>query len=589
MVTDTAAVKEWTYQQRIDALRATKLAQTREKQELIGSMDHDDWAVILPPPERRKVVQRMGPSGLPITDCLLAGFEAESNHPSGGFFGPAACGRNFRRLLEQHPPYVDPLSSLAGAYMVNFGSYRKVGWNPDFDYSHLRPEQKLYKLVPGIGAAQHFCQDLNIGLAQGWGGILERIRRSRAANPARAEFLTALEDVALGMQSWIGHNAEEAARLAGQEAHPQLRQNLLETAEINHRLVTEPPRTFREACQWILWFDMAARMYNGSGSLGKLDLLLWPFYQRDRAAGILTDEEAIFHLACLLLRDTAYIQLGGPGADGKDVTNPVSYLTLEAAHRLRIPANVGVCVGQGVDPGLLRRGVEILCQDRTGIPKFLGVENTIRGFMRNGYPAELARQRAYSGCHWSAIPGREYTLNDCVKINFAAVFEVALKEMMGDGIDRISRIGTADCATPANAARSETIRPNPVNPVNPVYSPSVAELWQRFERHLRRAVEVIAEGLDFHLAHMEQVAPELVLDLLCHGTIEKGRDASNGGVEFYNLCVDGAALATVADSFAAIEQRIEKEHRLTWAELKHFLETDWACPEPGRRAGPEGE
>ena len=33
--------------------------------------------------------------------------------------------------------------------------------------------------------------------------------------------------------------------------------------------------------------------------------------------------------------------------------------------------------------------------------------------------AELARQRAYSGCHWSALPGMEYTLNDCVKINVA--------------------------------------------------------------------------------------------------------------------------------------------------------------------------
>ncbi len=35
-------------------------------------------------------------------------------------------------------------------------------------------------------------------------------------------------------------------------------------AEMNEHLVTEPPRTFREACQWILWFQITARMYNGS-------------------------------------------------------------------------------------------------------------------------------------------------------------------------------------------------------------------------------------------------------------------------------------------------------------------------------------
>ena len=33
---------------RLEALRATKLAQTAEKQALIGSMDHDDWGLILP-------------------------------------------------------------------------------------------------------------------------------------------------------------------------------------------------------------------------------------------------------------------------------------------------------------------------------------------------------------------------------------------------------------------------------------------------------------------------------------------------------------------------------------------------------------
>jgi len=84
----------------------------------------------------------MGASGVPITDCLLDGFEIETDHPSGGFFGPRLCGRNFRRLLEQHPTYIDPLSSLAGAYMVNFFSYRQPHWNPDLDYAHLRPEQE---------------------------------------------------------------------------------------------------------------------------------------------------------------------------------------------------------------------------------------------------------------------------------------------------------------------------------------------------------------------------------------------------------------------------------------------------------------
>jgi formate C-acetyltransferase len=106
--------------------------------------------------------------------------------------------------------------------------------------------------------------------------------------------------------------------------------------------------------------------------------------------------------------------------------------------------------------------------------------------------------------------------------------------------------------------------------------PSIERLWVYFEKHLRRAIEVIAEGLDFHLEHMHDVFPELLLDLCCYGPVEKGLDASHGGVEYYNMCVDGAALATTADSFAALEQRIEREGRLTWADLVRHLDTDWS-------------
>lgn len=546
----TIESKQLSFTDRILALQVTKLAQTREKIELTGYKDHDDHALILPPPDRREIVKTMSSSGMPITDCIIRGYKVTPNHSSGGFFGSKAVGENFRRLMEEHPVFIDPNSSLVGSYMANFLSYRTPHWNPDFDPSPFEPEIQKYKLLPGIGATQHFCQDFQIGLDIGWKGIMEKIQHYRSINSTdHIAFYDGLESIVLGLQSWMRHYVEEARRMAKNESNLQLRQNLVEIAEINGHLITEPPTTFREACQWILWYLIMARMYNGSGSLGRLDVLLQPFYERDIENGILTDDEAIFHLACLLLHDTAYLQLGGPDADGKDVTSPVSYLILEAAHQMKIPANVGVSVGEAVDPGLLRRGVEILFKDKTGIPKFLGVEQTAVGFARNGYPIELGRQRAYSGCHWSAIPGQEYTLNDCVKINLAAVFEYTYQDMMADS----------------------------------TIEPSTAELWARFERHLHRAVEVTAQCLDFHMEHMHQVFPELVLDLLSYGPIEKGEDASHGGVEYYNLCVDAAALATVADSFAALEQRIENEKRFTWAQISEHLKNNWAGPE-GERA-----
>jgi pyruvate-formate lyase len=542
---ETLKIDELTYQQRLDALRTMKLQHTREKQQIIGVMNYDDWAQILPPPELRKVVHKTSESGT-TTDVLLANYEAEPNHPSGSFFGPKACGENFRALLETHPVYIDPMSALAGAYMVNFTSYRPVNWNPDFDFSALQADYTKYNSGPAIGGTQHFCQDLQIGLDLGWGGLLRKIRHYSWRNqPNGATFYEGLENVVLGAQNWVHRHAVAAREMAARETNPQLRQNLEDIADINDRLVTDRPRSFREACQWIAWFQVIACMYNNSSSLGRLDVLLQPYYERDVALGILDDEEAIFDIACIYIAETGYTQIGGPDANGNDVTNHLSYLILEAAHRLCIPVNLCVCVGKDTAEALLRRSVEILVEDKASVPNFLGIDNTVRGFARNGYSLELSRQRAHGGCQWSTIPGREYTLNDLAKINFARVFELAFQDMMAEA--------TANDLTPGMDA-----------------------LWQHFSNHLRHIVRKTAEGFDFHLEHMHRVFPELVLDLCCYGPIENGLDATHGGVEYYNMCVDGAALATVADSFAALEQRIEKEKRLSWQKLAQFIDTDWA-------------
>jgi formate C-acetyltransferase len=273
----STAVDELTFQDRLDALRATKLAQTAEKQRIIGAMNHDDWALVLPPEEYREVVETISGSGVPVTDVRIKDVPIITTGPDGAFFGPKACGFNFKALMDAHPPYVDPMSALAGAYMANFFSYRTAQWDPAYNYDHLKADHLRYGIVPGIGAPQHFCQDLAIGLEIGYGGLLDKIARHRSEHPEAVDFYDGLEAVVRGIQGWIARTAAAAAEMAVAEPQPQLRRNLEELAAINAHLVEEPPRTFREACQWILWFQMAARMYNGSGSLGRLDVLLTPY------------------------------------------------------------------------------------------------------------------------------------------------------------------------------------------------------------------------------------------------------------------------------------------------------------------------
>ncbi len=522
---------QWSWEKRLEVIRERKTTQTEWKLKTYGrTMDTDDKG-IEPPPDGYA-------------------FQPQPNHPSGGIFGPRACGANFKAFLDNHPVCIDPVNSLAGGWVDRFQQYRQPAWHPDLPYPNLQEDFLRYDIVSGIGAPQHFTPDIRIGFRLGWQGILDNIRKSRAALGAEhTDFLDGLADIVLGIQDLIRRHAEAALRLSETESRPELRQNLLEMARINHKLVTEPPMSFREACQFTAWQIVVFDMYNGAGAaLGSIDVFLKHYYDNDRHAGLLDDEEAIFHLCCLFLKDNTYYQIGGSDKFGNDRTNEVSFLLLEAMHRLKVPVSLCVRVHDRLNPALMERAVEILFEDRLGQPNFLGDKATNEGFMRAGYPFALAVDREKSGCHWSAIPGREYTLNDCVKINFAKVFEVALQEMLTQ-----------------EAGQSDMER-----------------LWHLFSSHLEKAVLATAKGLDFHMAHMHEVFPEMAMDLLCYGPVERGLDATNGGVEFVNLCVDGAGLAIVADSFAALEQRVEKEKLLAWSDIAHLLASDYEGAEVQR-------
>jgi formate C-acetyltransferase len=516
-------------QARLEALRRTKLRHTAVKRQQ-GPRDVDDWGQV------------------PLEGRALA-FTPRTDRSDGRVAGPLGCARNFRAFLNACPTYVDADSSLLGGYYVTFDPY-VAGWDAQGLWGHLAAEQDKYGIVHGIGATQHFLPDVEVGLGLGFGGLLAKIDRYRAVNRGaqQQEYYHALTEFVRGVQEWIARHGADACAAAAGETDAARRANLLEMAELNKRLVAAPPATFREACQWLAWYQMAKRAYIGGGSIGRIDRLLHPYYVRDRQAGRLGDEEATLHLACFLLKDSSYVQVGGVDEQGRDVCNPVSLLVLEAASRVAIPANIAVMVHDAMDPALMRRAVELLLAGRMGIPRFAGLEAVVDGFVRRGFPLEAARQRVQAGCHWFCLPGREYSFCDVIKINFAKVLLAALDELLPDAA-----------------------------------SASVQRLWELFVRHLRRAVAVTAEGIDIHMAHQHRLYPELALSLLCHGPIEKGVDASHGSLEFTNIGVDGAALATAADSLAAIEQRVQREGAVSWAQLHRCLRDNWAGQDSARR------
>ena len=513
-----AAALGVSYRDRIEAIRRTKEEFTVEKMRQRGGfIDADDLGDI-PWPE-------------PIP------FVPKANHADGGFYGIRACGENFRAWLAAHPVYIHPLSSLAGAWVCPIpGS----GWRSEDAPKHLEELHEKYNfLQTGIGAAHHFGGDLRIGLDLGWGGLLEKIRYYRDLNrPEDSSFYDGEEEVVLGVQEFIGRHVEHAREQAEVAEEPFLRRNFTEIADMNEWLVEYPPRTLREACQFFVWFQTFDHMWGGGG-LGQLDALLLPFYEADRAAGNTDDEEVIWHLVSQFFNDTHYSQIGGPAADdGRDLTNPVSFLILEAMHRSRMPTNIAVRVHEKLDPELLRKAVQYLFEDGTGCC-FVCSKGVEEGYMRNGLPIQIARMRAKVGCNWVSLPGLEYCMQDVSRVCLVAPFLHAFREV----------------------AEGET--------------PTMESLWERYVHHLGIAVDVLKRGFDWHMEYQGRNRPEILLNLFMHGTIERGLNVTDGGVDIYNLSTDGVGLATVADSLAAIEQRVAREGRLTWKELAQHLEEDF--------------
>lgn len=529
------------YEERYRLLREKKIRHTREKFRQQGYMDADDYGTV------------------PLPD----GYLFTPIPPNGDFSGYAGWAKNFEAFIANHPIYVDPLEALCGRWRDRLTRYRKA--NPDvpmdqrnfpadqFPYDDLLPAIEFYNLDPGIGADSHFCSDYAIGLKLGWGGFLTKIRAGRAlhaGDPEKRAFYDAEEKVVLAIQGWISRHLDRIRELIREEVDPAILETLQRMLEANLNVLEKPASTFLEACQYIAWFSVVSRMYDRDGAGCSLDTLLLPYYRRDIHSGILSRDDARFILADLLLIDTHYYQISGCDLAGNDLTNELSFLILEAAHALNISANLTIRYHERIDSDFFLKAVACNFEDRNGWPRYAGHKAMMEYAHNFGVDEATALSRIAVGCGWNAVPGRELPLNDTVKINCARVFEAAYLQMMS------------------------LWKEAPADPFRELYRPSMDRLRHLFRLHLARAVSALSRCLVFQIKHLHQSIPELVMNLQMEHTLEEGLNISQCA-ELYTLCVDGVGLGTIADSFAAVEQRVVIEEKLSWEELFEAVRHDF--------------
>ena len=358
-----------------------------------------------------------------------------------------------------------------------------------------------------------------------------------------------------------------AAQHAATIGEPR-RSELAELAEACRHVAHSAPRTFLEALQ-LLWFVLVGVMNADQASLvvpGHLDRTLRPFYEVDLVDGSLTRERALLLIEHLYVAVNAYIpdglamsvMVGGRDAAGRDVTNELSYLCLEALRRTRMiyPA-VGVCWHEGTPDDLVELAVELMGNGYP-TPAFFSDETIQRGLRSLGVPSDEACRYINSTCVEITPSGASNVWVASPYYNTCGLLldEIAVQARLERG---------------AGGDRS---------------SSHAATFDQFVERYRHRLTEAIAAGVTHQNNLRLQRADGMrrpLQSVFTRDCLERGRDLEVGGATYNWIECSFIGLANLADSLYVVREEVYDQGRMSFEQLMSVLDADFAGLEATRQ------
>ncbi len=367
-------------------------------------------------------------------------------------------------------------------------------------------------------------------------------------------FLFALD----GLSALAGNAARTAEDAMAGASEPR-RAELAEMAECCRRVAHHPPATFREALQLLWLVDFGVMFADGVGLVvpGHLDRTLWPYYQADLERGILTPEKALCLIEGLYLLINEYIpdglamsvMVGGRDAEGRDVTNDLSYLCLEALRRTKLVyPTVGVCWHEGTPEELTRLAVELIGEGYA-TPAFFGDETIQRGLRALGVPAAEACNYINSTCVEITPVGGSSVW---VASPYFPVCRYLLDEIA-------EQVGSGEGA------------------------PDFEAFLERYHRRLAGQIAAAAEEQNRTRDLRRRHGGKPTQSLFTRDCIARGRDIDNGGAVYNWVECSFVGLANLADSLQVIEQEVYGQKRLALPVLKAILDADYEGHERERQ------
>lgn len=388
-----------------------------------------------------------------------------------------------------------------------------------------------------------------------------------------------------GLITYAHRMAEEAERQAAACADPKRKQELLTIAE-NCRVVPEnPPQTFQQALQlvWFVHVYFHIEVCTTANGFGRFDQYMWPYYKKDVLEDKrITVDEAMEMLECFYLkacevfevRDRWYatsfagypmweiLVVGGQTPDGKDATNDLSYLCLEAANLLKTTQPVmAVRVWEGSPEALIRKGCEMI-QDGQANPGFFNDDVAMQMSLGKGCTIEEARDWTIVGCIQPG-PGGGSTDGspDAGYVNMGKMVSFVLHNGVDPDTGKLMGLQTGD---PRNFKDIEEFK---------------SALKKQILHHYR----MICDGYNvMQSMHMTRY-PVIFASMVTKGCVESGRSVQHGGAKYSTAGLYITGAANMADSIAAIDVCVFRDKDITMDELIAALDKNFQGEERMRQ------
>lgn len=424
------------------------------------------------------------------------------------------------------------------------------------------------------------CLDYETALKTGVAAMLEacetQLRQVRFDSLEDYDRCVYLKSMKLALQSLIayGHRyADLAEQMAAAEIDPQRRAELENMAKVCRRVPEYPAGNFREAIQMYWFLFSAVACPNPVLGMGRLDQLLYPYYEKDLAAGKITDVQVLEYLQILRLKDMELgalgskdhrdvsdgearwhnVVIGGVKPDGTDATNALSYLILEALQQCpTLHHTITIRVAPSTPRALIMKGLECV---RAGLsmPAFVGDVSYLKYFELNGVPEEWARDYILTGCLDANLPGKSRSLN-CSMF----VVPMCLDVFLNQGIDRNTQLQLGHAVGDLDQWQS------------------FEAFYEAFKNEFNYFIQLFAQRCNLMLAAIQKYFPEPAKTAFMYRGIEDGVDFQIKQMPFENAGVfSPVGMVNLGNAMMAVKKLVYEQHCVTLSELKRAMDADW--------------